>query len=167
MTKDPIYEQLREISWRRPLTPAEESRLAKWLAAHPEAQAEWDTDAALNETLAALPNAPVASNFTARVVQAAQREAFGAQSRPLRSPWPANWWLRFVPRIALAAVVLGAVLASYNHTQSARRAEWARSLATVSQVASLPSPEVLKDFDAIAALSSTPPADEELLKVMQ
>jgi hypothetical protein len=31
----------------------------------------------------------------------------------------------------------------------------------------MPSPEVLKDFDAIAALSSTPPADEELLKVMR
>jgi hypothetical protein len=31
----------------------------------------------------------------------------------------------------------------------------------------VPSPEVLKDFDVIAALSSTPPADEELLKVMQ
>jgi anti-sigma factor RsiW len=167
MTKDPLYEQLRETSWRRKLTPAEESLLDKWLSAHPEAQAEWDSEAALNESLAALPNAPVASNFTARVVQAAQREYVELEKIAARSHERAAWWMRFVPRIALASVVLGAGLISYNHIQAARRTEWARSLATVSQISSLPSPEILNDFDAIAALSSSPSADEELLRVMQ
>ena len=41
------------------------------------------------------------------------------------------------------------------------------SLTTLSQIPAVPGPEVLKDFDTIAALGSTPPADEELLKVMQ
>ena len=42
MSSDPIYDQLRELSWRRKLTGAEEARLRAWLAAHPEAQADWE-----------------------------------------------------------------------------------------------------------------------------
>jgi hypothetical protein len=40
-------------------------------------------------------------------------------------------------------------------------------VATVSSIPAVQSPDILKDFDAIAAMSSTPVADEELLKVMQ
>jgi hypothetical protein len=167
MTKDPLYEHLREISWRRKLTPTEQAQLSAWLAAHPEAQAEWDSEASLSEVLAALPNVPVASNFTARAVASAQGEAARLE-RGLEKPRAVgNWWHRWLPKVALVAMVLCAGLFSYNHIQEAHRAELAHSLETVSQVPSVPSPEILKDFDAIAALSSTPPADEELLKVMQ
>jgi anti-sigma factor RsiW len=166
MSKDPLYEQLRELSWRRKLTPAEEAKLITWLAAHPEAQADWEAETGLNQTLAALPDAPVANNFTSRVLDAAQREAARRQS-PVR-PWhsAASWWSRWLPKAALAAVLLAAGLLSYHHTQDLKRAEWAQSLTTVSQVPPLPT-EILKDFDAIAVLSSAPPADEELLQVMQ
>lgn len=165
--KDPLYEQLRETSWRRKLTPSEQAQLSGWLAAHPEAQADWDSETALNEALAALPNVPVASNFTARAVAAAQGQARQEQTETRRARGLGAWWHRWLPKMALAAMMLAAGLFSYNYIQEAHRAELARSLETVSQVRSLPSPEVLKDFDAIAALSSTPSADVELLKVMQ
>jgi hypothetical protein len=80
---------------------------------------------------------------------------------------PRIGWIVWLPKAAVAAVVLVAGLVSYGHFQSVKRAEWAASLATVSQVGSLPSPDVLSDFDAIAALGSTPAADEDLLKMMQ
>lgn len=167
MRNDPLFNPWREIGWRRKLTAQEEAQLAEWLTAHPEAQADWESESALNELLTAMPNVPVASNFTARVVEAAAREARAqsrvAQTRRASAPW---WW-RWLPKAALAATVIAAGLLSYTHVQSARRAEWAQSVATVSQVTAVPSPEVLNDFDAIAALSSNPTADEELLKIMQ
>jgi anti-sigma factor RsiW len=167
MDQDPLYEELREISWRRKLTPPEEERLGEWLAAHPDAESEWAAETALNDALSALPNVPVASNFTARVVNSAQRQA----TEPLRKvAWGYGfmaWWRRWLPTSALAAAVLAAGLLSYNHFVVAHRAEVARSLTTVFQAHEVPSPEILKDFDTIAALSSAPPADEELLKAMQ
>src|SRR5258708_3148486 len=138
MMNESSLEQLREISWRRKLTPAEQARLSEWLAAHPEAQAEWETETGLNEVLAGLPNVPVASNFTARVVEAARREADGVQRSAKRSKKSVIFWMRWLPKAGLGAVVLAAGLISYNHIQSARRAEWAQSLATVAEVPSLP-----------------------------
>jgi len=117
--------------------------------------------------LAALPNVPVPSNFTARVLARVEREASSEVRLENDVRPPVRWWTSWLPKAGFAAVVFAAALFSYHHLQSARRAEWAQSLSTVSQVASMPSPDVLNDFDAIAALSSTPPADEELLKIMQ
>jgi hypothetical protein len=39
MNQDPVYNRLRELSWRRPLTENEQAELRAWVAAHPEAQA--------------------------------------------------------------------------------------------------------------------------------
>ena len=165
MRNDPHYERWREISWRGKLGPEEEAGLSEWLSAHPEAQADWESEAALNELLTALPNVPVSSNFTARVVAAAEREN-QKQIRGAGGYVAAPWWRRWVPKAACVAVVLAGLL-SYNYIQSVERAERAQSLATMSQLAALPTPEVLNDFDAIAALSATPAADDELLKLMQ
>ena len=65
MTDDPIYNRLRELSWRRQLTAPEKAELRAWLTAHPEAQSEWEAEAGLNATLRRLPDAPVPGNFTA------------------------------------------------------------------------------------------------------
>lgn len=165
--KDPLYERLREISWQRKLTPEEEAQLAEWLAAHPEEQVDWDSEIDLNRLLESLPNVPVANNFTARVLDAAKREAAATERPHSKSLSPRAWWFGWLPKAALGAVVLAAGLVSYHHVQESHREEVARSLTAISQLPSVPSPEVLKDFDTIAALGSTPPADEELLKVMQ
>ena len=167
MNKDRFFERLRETAWRRKLTPAEEQQLAEWLAEHPDAQNEWASEANLNEMLESLQDVPVSSNFTARVVQAAQSETRATVRRKFLLPGLMAHWMSWLPKAALASVLLAAGLASYLHMQAERRAEWAASLTTVAQLPPVPNPEVLKDFDAIAALSSTPPADEELLKVMQ
>jgi anti-sigma factor RsiW len=167
MSNDPLYEKLRETAWRRKLNAEEDARLSEWLAAHPETHADWDSEAELNELLATLPDVPVASNFTARVLATARRESSNDKQMMGRTGLRADWWTKWLPKTALAAVFLAAGLISYNHLQSVRRAEWAQSLSTVSQLGSLPSPDVLNDFDTIAALSAAHPADEELLKIMQ
>jgi ferric-dicitrate binding protein FerR (iron transport regulator) len=166
MTDDPIFNQLCELSWRRKLTGAEEAELRAWLAAHPEAQADWRTEAGLNSALGRLPDVPVPSNFTARVLQAVEREA-AAELRRGEPQW--QFWRRrrWLPGAAFAAVILGAGLFSYHQFHAARLREYVNSVAAVSDVSSLPSPEVLKDFDAIRASSPRPLPDEQLLAVLE
>jgi anti-sigma factor RsiW len=166
MANDPIYNQLRERSWRQRLTGAEEAQLRAWLAAHPEAQADWEAEAGLNAALGRLPDAPVPSNFTTRVVQAAEREAAAG----LRQPgW--KWWgwprLRWLPRVALTATLVSAGVVSCLVIQDVQRKNLGEGVAVVSMVSSLPGPDILKDFDAIRASNPTPTADEKLLTALQ
>lgn len=111
MIDDPHYNRLRELSWQRKLTPDEEAALRGWLAAHPDAHAEWELEAALNDAFERMAHAPVPSNFTARVLEAVKLEEMaGARQRGdsvRRQPW-----LRWLPRIAFAAIVLCAGLIS-------------------------------------------------------
>ena len=166
MTNDPIYNRLRERSWRRQLTDAELAELRAWLAAHPEAQADWHAEAGLSAALGRLPDVPVPSNFTARVLQAAQREAAAELRRPELSLL--TWLrLRWLPKVAFAAVVIGVGMLTYRQVQATHRQKLVESVAAVSAVSSLPSPEILRDFDAIQALRAAPVPDEQLLAVLQ
>ena len=61
------YQHLVEESWRRPLSAEEQRQLAAWLKQHPEETGTWTEEAALTSALRRLPDAPVASNFTAQV----------------------------------------------------------------------------------------------------
>jgi len=166
MTNDPIDNRLRELGWRRRLTTAEQAELQTWLAAHPEAQSEWEAESELSAGLALLPDVPVPSNFTARVLQAVEREAVAQLRRPQgnRLTW---LWLRWLPRAAFAAFAVGVGLLSFHQAQSVHRKKLAESVAAVSAVSSLPSPDILKDFDAIRALNPSPAPDEQLLAVLQ
>jgi anti-sigma factor RsiW len=166
MTNDPIYNHLREVSWRQKLTNAEEAELRTWLATHPEAQADWQAEAGLNAGLGRLPDAPVPSNFTARVLQAVEREAVAELRRP-QGNWLTWLWLRWLPRAAFAAIFVGVGLLSFREVQTVHRKKMVESVAAVSAVSSLPSPDILKDFDAIRALNPTPAPDEQLLAVLQ
>ncbi len=164
MTNDPIYQRLRDLSWQRKLSGAEEAELRAWLAAHPEAQADWEAEAALTAALDRLPDAPLSSNFTARVVVAACRET---AARPQGfGGWP---WLRvpWLPRTAFATIVVAAGLVSYVLVQDAHRKKLAESVAVVANVSSLPSPEILRDFDAIRASNPSPLPDEQLLAALK
>jgi len=166
MTNDPMYDQLRELSWRRQLTGTEEAQLRAWLAAHPEAQADWEAEAGLNAALGQLPDMPVPSNFTARVLQAAERET---AAEPRRSGWKWRGWprLRWLPKVALTASVVSAGVVSCLLIQDAQRKNLVESVAVVSAVSSLPGPDILKDFDAIRASNPNPTADEQLLAALQ
>ena len=166
MTNDPIYNRLRELSWRRQPTDAEAAELRAWLAAHPEAQADWEAEAGLNTALKRLPDVPVPSNFTARVLQAAEREV-AAELREPAGPWLAWLQVRWLPKAAFVAILVGIGLGGYHQVQATHRRHLVRSLAAVSAVSSLPSADILKDFDAIRALNLAPGPDEQLLAVLQ
>jgi len=165
MTNDPLYHRLLESHWRGTLSEAEQAELREWLAAHPEAQAAWEEDLSLNEGLARLPEVPLSSNFTARVLQAVDLEkAAEARSGPgRRLGWPRLAW--FI-RAGSAALVLVTGWLAFHHSQVVERRNLAGSLAVVANVSSMPSPRILEDFEAIRVLGATPP-DEELLTLLQ
>jgi hypothetical protein len=163
MNPDPVYERLREIGWRRKLTAAEQVELRAWLAAHPEAAAEVAADTALSEALGRLPQAPVPSNFTARVMQAIERETAAAGRPPHARAW---WWRRFAPRLAAAMLVLLVGLLVYQHGETRKREELAQGLALVAEAAPLPDVTVLEDFDAIRSMTTEAAAADESLLAM-
>jgi negative regulator of sigma E activity len=166
--QDDNLKDLRELSWRRKLSPAEETQLRTWLEAHPEAQADWEAEAGLSDALNRLQEPPVPSNFTSRVLAAVEADAAREErTTDRRQSW--NFW-RWLPKAAVASLVLIAGLVGlqhYQHAQDEKRAQYARSVATISDVASLPSPGILEDFDAIHAMSQTVVVDEDLLKAFQ
>jgi anti-sigma factor RsiW len=166
MTNDPSFQRWRELSWRHKLTPAEEADLRAWLAAHPEAQADWEAETALTDALHRMPDVPVATNFTARVLQEVEREARSAARASKGPGWqPSKRW---IPRIALASVALAIGLFSMQQIRANYTAKLVRSVEVVSKVSSLPSPAILKDFDAIERLTPQPAApDEQLLSLLQ
>ena len=163
------YNQLKEKSWRGKLSATEQAELLTWLAEHPELADDWQLEANLTQAIRRLPDAPVPSNFTARVLGSVEREA-AAQSRPRVPVW--KWFLHsLVPRTAVAGVVLGVALFTYHeHTAGARRkqqAELVQSVKVVAGVPSLPSPEILQDFDTIRKMGGTPGPDPELLALLK
>ena len=111
----------------------------------------------IRQLLSRLPDAPVSSNFTARVMQAVELEE---TRRPSRWNLPAWKWHSLVPRAAVAAVALGlAGFAFHQHEISSQRAAFVRRIALVPA----PSVEALKNFDAIQRMSQPVHADQELL----
>lgn len=124
-------------------------------------------DARLDALLRRLPDKPLSSNFTARVVQAVERE-------DRRAAGPAMpWWdvlrhpLHLLPRLAVATLALCLGLFSFQRYETVTQARMAESVAAVAHVSSLPGPDVLQDFEVVRRLSQTPRADEELLALLR
>ena len=160
------YQNLKEASWRRPLTAAERARLRELLAAHPELRQSWEAEQAVNRLLQRMPGAVVSTNFTARVVQAARRlPAKPAwRGRLAIFPWlPAGW----IPRAALALAMLACGLTSFQQYQTVHRAKVAQEVFNMSHFAALPSMDWLKDFDTINKLNKVQVADDDLLTALQ
>ncbi|HXI53599.1 MAG TPA: hypothetical protein VNH84_18930 [Candidatus Saccharimonadales bacterium] len=156
------FKILMETSWRRPLSEQERGQLEAWLAAHPEARAEWESEQALNRGLRALPDAPVASNFTALVLQAVEREGRVA----VREPWGRrlqHWLARPLIRLSWAVLVLLGLCAAYYQHLSTTQQNVSKGLAVVANVTSLTDEALLSDFDAIHRLGeSSRSQDDEL-----
>lgn len=167
MNDERNHERWREAGWRRNPSPAEFAELRAWLAGHPQDRAEAQAEEALTRAVGRLRDVPVPSNFTARVLQAAQIEAAQAARVP-RAPW-LGWRLRrfpWLPKSAVVVILVGASVFSYHQVLAFQRAQLARSLVAVSEVA-LPSPQILTNFEAIQFLERTPPADVELLQLLK
>ena len=118
----------------------------------------------MRELLSRLPDAPVASNFTARVLQAVDLE----ESRRARKWNFILKWRAFLPRAAVAAVaILFAGLTLQHHELNAHRAAFAKNVALVVDGTPMPDADALKNFDAIRRMSQPARPDNELLALMK
>ena len=160
MKNKPLQNSLRELLWRRQLTDAERAGLQ----AQPEIQVDLEIESRLSEVLARLPDAPVSSNFTTRVLQAVERESM----RPRTTDWSWSWtWHVLVPRMAVAVVVIAfAGVGIYHNELNTRRAALAKKVVLMAAVQSMPSVDALKNFNAIQRMSQ-PHADDELLALLR
>ncbi len=150
------FDNLLQTAYERDLTDGELAKLERWLAANPTDQAEWE---ALDHLLATLPDTPVATNFTARVLD---------EVRCAETAHPAlgqAWWQRLlapqfrpvqIAAAATLAMVIGGV--GYQSHLNQSRAEMA---AAVASIAEFP-PGFLADFEAIGAVAQADAIDEEL-----
>ncbi len=166
---DPVYQELRELNWRRGLTESEAARLRELLAVHPEAREDWELEASLSRALTQLPAAPpVASNFTAQVLRAVEREASARDRADAKSvgAWRSLWsWL---PRAAVTGMAVGLGIFAYDRHLTNSRAEVARDVAELSELVSATNPDLMKDFESIRRLGDAQPkADTELLFLMK
>jgi anti-sigma factor RsiW len=172
---DPVYQTLLETSWRRELTPDEQARLQAWLSAHPEARDAWLADRALNRALRQLPDAPLASNFTAQVLRAAAAEQARRGTRSQAGAWWEDWGRLFLPRVAWASMLVLLSVGAVHQVRYLNRSRIAHHLAMIPVGPELPPPEVLQDFDAIklSSLAANPPgaaqgvSDEALFKALE
>jgi negative regulator of sigma E activity len=114
--------------------------------------------------LARLPDAPMASNFTARVMQAIDLEESVARRR---QPLFSRSWRTFLPRAAAAAIAVSVAGLTLQHYRlDAHRSELAKNVALVADTP-MPSVEVLTNFDAIQRMSQPAQPDEELLALLK
>ena len=145
-----------ELLWRRKLSGAERAAL--------RGQPELELEARLTEAMARLPNAPVPTNFTARVLAAIELE----EARSARAKgWRWNWH-SFLPRFAAAAaVLLLAGLGVQRYELARERAEMTRSLSLVASARTVPSVEALENLEVIQRMSQPAQADAELLAALE
>jgi hypothetical protein len=163
---DPVYQLLREQSWRRRLTEAEEARLRDYLTTHPEAQQDWELETGLNQIFDQLPNVPVASNFTANVLQAVEQE-LAAQARAKSKRWHFRW-TSWIPKAAVATVAFSSCLFFYHQHQVNAREAMANSVVMISAAVAASNPSLLEDYDAITRLGeSKPKVDTEILALLK
>ena len=149
---------LREQVWRTELTPGQWSEAVRLNEAE---AADLRVESALTSALNRLPQAPVPSNFTNRVLQAVELERAAASRRKS----PASIVFRWLPRFALGCAVVALAFVGHRQVETRRTAEMARSVAIVP-APSLPA-DILQDFDAIQVMSQTPSADVQLLALME
>jgi hypothetical protein len=150
----------RESLWRRKLSAAERAEL--------RGQPELEEEARLTEALGRLPDAPVSSNFTARVMTAIDLEdARSSRAQPRFQIWHLDW-RRLWPRLAIAAAVLVfSALGVQRYEAGVHRAEIARSLSVIASAQSVPSVDVLNNFDVIQRMGQSGRADTDLLAALQ
>lgn len=158
-------DELVRLSMQRELTVEEESRLEALFASHPEARAGWDEERALSRALQSLPDVPASSNFTARVLQALDLDE-AQEGRRTRSR---SWRRIFVRRLSWGVAAVLLALIGVQEYRTMKRAQFVNQLRSVSgNLAGLPGPEILEDFDAIAQLQQiSATSDEELLAAFQ
>jgi len=146
-----------ESLWRRKLSKAEAATLC--------GQPERELEARLTEALAKISDAPVPSNFTARVLSALDLE--DARAARLQG-WHWNW-RPLLPRVAVTAAVLlfAGVGLQHYHQVSSQHAALVKTVALVAETPPLPNVDALENLDAIQRMGRSAHADGELLAALQ
>ena len=161
---DSEYQMLLVESWRRGLTPGEKARLQAFLAEQPERAVDWERETALNDALNRLPDAPVASNFTALVMQAVERESKRTEPQGGESfGWFTRWLRRPASGLAWAAALALLAWSGYEQFYGRPHRERAMELSLIMKTVA-PEAGVFGDFDAIQRLPAAD--DEELYAVL-
>ncbi len=143
-----------ESLWRGKLSAEERAAL--------RAQPDLEAEARLTAALAKIPDAPMPSNFTARVWAAIDLEEKSAA----RSSQTWNWRSLF-PRIAVATAVLVFIGVSVQRYETnSHRVALAQTLVQVASAQS-PGVDALENLDAIQSMSQSTHADNDLLAVLQ
>jgi hypothetical protein len=144
-----------ESLWRRTPSDAELSEL--------RVPPEVEFEAKLTSALSKLPDAPVPSNFTARVLESVERAE--RQAEWSRRRWS---WRYLVPRIAVAtAVLVLAGLGIQRYEKNSHRATLAREVAAVAATQPLPAMDILENLEVIRRMGEAGHADGELLAALQ
>ncbi len=148
---------LRESLWRRKLSDAERAGL--------RAQPELELEARLTDALAKIPDAPVPSNFTARVLAAVELEENQA------SPFA-----RLDVELAGMVAARGGGRRRFDfcrrehpalRSRIPQRVALAKNIAMVAAAQPPPSVDALENLDAIQRMSQSGHADGELLAALQ
>ncbi len=157
---NPNRKQAMETIWRRELTTEERARLEKQLTGDEGGLRFIEEEEALSRLLKSLPDAPLSTNFTARVMMAVRSERARTAS-VFRVPGGEVLWrlcgsLRhsWVAQSTAAGLALAISLSTYYGLKSYRSHQLAQTLAAVTKEGGMPEIEVLKDFDAIRHFGS-------------
>jgi anti-sigma factor RsiW len=162
---EPTYNELKEKSWVEPLSAQEAAELKQYLGDNPDLQHDWEDDAALTTALNRLPNVPVSSNFTSRVMQAVQREE--AQTERKAESWRAFWRFGWIPKFAMAIAMLCLGTFSFHEYQIASAAKLVKEVREVAEAAPIPHVDWLKDFETINQMGKVAIADDDLMMAKQ
>ncbi len=178
--KHTIRKQALETVWRREFTADERAWLEGHLGGDDAQRLLFEEEEALSRLLTGVPNAPLSSNFTARVVAAARLEE-ARSARGGGDLGTAGWLSRlagyvkrsWVTQTTAAGLVVAIGLSVVYGVKAYQRQQFVQVLATVTQVAVIPEIEVLQDFDAIRLLGrvqaprTTVEMDAALLAALQ
>lgn len=160
-------QELIDSAWRRPLTAEETVEIQRWCSLHPDRRAEIELDLQAARCVHGLPDVEVPSHFTSQVWREIDRQE-NLSSLPkgvLGSAW--NWRL-WIPRFAVAALVVTGGVAGWQYHQTTQRTQVAAGFQQVFQAASIPDPGMLQEFDSLRLVMETPSSvDVELLAALQ
>jgi negative regulator of sigma E activity len=159
-------EELIRLSMQRELTTEEQSQLESWLAENAEMRGHWEEERALSRAIHSLPDVPVSSNFTSRVLQAIEAE----EADETRKKDSGRHWFRLLlPRVGWGAAVALAVALGFYEWRSTKQKQLEGALVSLPiDFAKMPAPDVLADFDAINQLRQVSmTTDDDLLKALQ
>src|SRR5882672_3259954 len=104
--KDVRNDELIRLSLKPVLTPEDEAGLEKILSANPAARGAWEEERALSRAVQSLPDVPLSSNFTARVLQAVDLEEAREERAGSRRGWLHVLWPRLAGGVAAVALAV-------------------------------------------------------------